>query len=70
MQCGGCPGVTVEGRLVRPENFESYVLIGEVSPIEDQPAIYDVGIPDFWEAKGRRRLMSLQPKDRWKDCWK
>ena len=39
-----------EGRLVRPVNFESYKLLGEVDPIEEQPAFNGEGRAIFWEA--------------------
>jgi hypothetical protein len=46
---GGYPGVIEQGHLVRPANFESYQLVGEVDPIEDQPAFNSEGRAIFWE---------------------
>lgn len=46
----GYPGVIKQGHLVRPANFESYKLVGEVDPIEDQPAFNGDGRAIFWEA--------------------
>ena len=46
---GGYPGLIVEGFLVRPESYKSYVLVSEVDPIEYQPSVKNHR-PPFWEA--------------------